>query len=132
MLDFRRTDPDGKGTYRAVSARMRITAGDCHPGQTGTLLRTHDVHDPLTPITNAEQLNAQTLAIALQGIELFARYGIGDVMDILGRYVVISHREGSSDPPRLAPRQPQTLKRLGRGHLVGQMAIHVNQTRAIV
>jgi hypothetical protein len=95
-------------------------------GQGPALFRADDVHDALTNIVHREILDAEFAGVLFQGLDLLARFRIGDAfVAILGRHIVIGDRQGQFRAADLAARVAQAFKGLGAGHFVHQMAVDI-------
>jgi hypothetical protein len=102
------------------------------PGKRRALLWTDDVHDALPGIVHTELGDRKFGTVLVERLDLQARHRIGDAFAaISGRDIVIGRREVGTATPDIATRQSQTLERLRRGHFVDQVAVDVQQRRAI-
>ena len=74
-------------------------------------------------------------AVLVEGDHLLPRHGVGDalyaVRAALCGYVMVRRRQIGLGAPQVASRKPQALKCLGRGDLVHQVTIDVQQTFAV-
>jgi hypothetical protein len=66
VLDFRGADAESEGTEGAVCGCVAVTAHDCRAWQRETLLRTNDVHDALSLITETEVGQAELLDVLFE------------------------------------------------------------------
>ncbi|MCY1367231.1 hypothetical protein D9M69_541570 [compost metagenome] len=94
--------------------------------------------DALAHVVHLEFENAEVVAVLVQGLHLDARDLIGDGLEAAlalgagGRHVVVRRGDVGVDAPRLAAGQAQALEGLRRGHFVKDVAVDVDQRRAIV
>ena len=138
MFHFRRADAVRQRTKRTMRGGVRITADHGHARQGGALLRAHHMHDALPCIVHLEFEDAEIGAVFVQGLHLQTRYVITDrrqptgALDAGGGHVVVGRGDIGRHPPRLAPGQPQAFKRLRRGHFMQDVAVDVEQRRAII
>ena len=132
MLYVRGANAEGKRAEGAVGGGMGVAAHHCHARQGRTLLRPDDMHDPLALVMHAEFGDAEIDTVAVQGLDLQARYRITDARAAIGGgYIVVGHGEYRTGAPGLAAGHAQSLERLWRGDLVHQVAVDVDQRRAI-
>ncbi|MNQ57227.1 hypothetical protein D3C85_713740 [compost metagenome] len=94
--------------------------------------------DALAHVVHLEFEDAEVIAVLVQGLDLDARHFVGDGFEAAlalgagGRHVVVRGGDVGVDAPRLAPGQTQPFEGLRRGHFVEDMAVDVDQRRAIV
>ena len=132
VLDFGSPDAECQRTDRAVGRGVRIAANHSHSGQGRALLRTNDVHDPLAQVVHAEFGHAVLFALGVQRIDLKLRDGIRDAVDAVGRgYVVVGDRKVGVQAPEFATGQFQPFEGLGARDFMQQMAVDVEDRRAI-
>jgi len=111
---------------------MRVAADDGHARQGRALLRADHVYDALTRVIHSKFEDRELPAVVVQGLHLQARHRIGDAGgSVHGRYVVVRHRQVGICPPGQAPGKPQAIEGLGRGNLVQQVAIDIDERRAV-
>jgi hypothetical protein len=133
MLHLGGADAEGQGPKGAMGRGVGVAADDGHARLGEALLRPHDVDDALAGITHAELGDTELDAVAAQGLHLEARDGIDDALvAIRGGDIVIGHRQIGRNPPGLAPGQAQPGEGLGRGDLMDQLAVDVEERRAIL
>jgi len=132
VLDLGRADTERERGERAVGRRVRIATDDGHAGQTPALLGTGDVHDALANVADVMMGDAVARAVLGQRLELHARDRIGDMVDVLGRHIVIRHRFRRRGPPERPLGEFEPLEGLRRGDFVRDVAIDIDQRRAIV
>jgi hypothetical protein len=71
--------------------------------------------------------------VGVQGLDLLARDRIGDAaLPVRGRRVVVGRGDDGRNAPGLAPRQLQAFEGLRAGDFMHQVAIDVEQGRAVV
>ena len=138
VFHFRCADAMRQRAECTMRGGVRITADHGHTGQGGTLFGAHHMHDALAHIVHFEFEDAEIGAVFVQGLHLHARYVITDrrqatgALNASGGHVVVGRGDIGRHPPRFAPGQPQTFKRLRRGHFMQDVAVDVEQRRAIV
>ncbi|MNS35536.1 hypothetical protein D3C72_676960 [compost metagenome] len=132
VFHLRRADAMCQCAERAVRAGMRIAADHGHARQRGALLRPDHVDDALAVIGHLELGDAEGVAVGVQRIDLELRDGVGDALrTVRGRHVVVGHGQVRADAPDRTLRQLQPLERLRAGHFMHQVAIDVEQRRAV-
>ena len=134
MLYLTGTNTVGQAGQGTVGGGVGVPTDDGHAGHHSTLFRRHHMHNALAHIANPEFGDPEFTGIVLQGLHLNPRGVIGDVGGTLERrcrHVVINGGHTGTGPPRLTARQTQAFKRLGRGHLMDDLAINIDQRRAI-
>ena len=132
MLDFAGADAERERGKRAVCRGVRVATNDSHAGQCRSLLGPNHVNDAATYIANAVISQPQLSSVSVQRLNLRTGHRIkyhGETRCCWG--IVIGHRNHRLLPPRFASSELQALKRLRAGHFVHQMAIYVEQRRAI-
>ena len=130
VLHLARADAESEGTEGPVGGGMRVAADDGHARLGQPELGTDDVHDSLVGRIEVVQLDPELLGVPHQCGHLACRQLVGDRQPaVSGRHVVVHRGDGEVGPADAAPRQPESLERLGRGHLVHQVQIHVEQRR---
>ncbi|MNL10809.1 hypothetical protein D3C87_1316210 [compost metagenome] len=88
--------------------------------------------DALAVIGHLELGDAEGVAVGVQRIDLELRDGVGDALrTVRGRHVVVGHGQVRADAPDRTLRQLQPLERLRAGHFMQQVAIDVEQRRAV-
>ncbi len=87
---------------------------------------------PWRSIELMEIFDAEVLGVLGQRLDLHAAFDVGDaVRAVGGRHVVIDDGERLLRRAHLAARHAQSLERLRARHLVDQMPVDVEQTRAV-
>ena len=133
MLHFAGADTECERRECAVRRRVRIAAHHRHSGQRCALLWADHMHDTAPHITHFEIGQAVFFSVGVERLNLHTRYGIKNRREArCGWRVVIRHRDHAGLAPRLATGQLQPLKRLRAGHFMHQMAVDVEQRRAVV
>ncbi len=108
-----------------------VAAHDHHARLGEAQLGADHVHDSLQWRPEIEQLQPEVPRVYRQRLELPRGNRIGDRRRAVPRGDVVVHRRHRQRrPAHPAPRLPQPLERLGRGHLVNQVQVHVFGTRA--
>ena len=103
------------------------------PGLGDAQLRADHVDDALAVGAEAVQLQAELLAVALQGFDLDAGELVGDQPGrhrAVGRRVVVGRRQGLVGTADRAAGQAEAVEGLRRGHLVDQVQVDVDQPLA--
>ena len=125
-----------QGSESPVGGRVRVAADDGHARQRGALFGSDDVDDALAAVGHVELFDVEPPAVLVQGDHLGLGDGILDAGDAARparrRHVVVRRRQIGPEPPRLSPGQRQALERLGRSHLVQEVAIHVQDGEPVV
>ena len=123
--------PWAKAAKAPVGGGVRIAAHNGHARQGGALLRADDVDDALAHIADAELGDAVPAAVLIQGDHLRLGDGIRNAGDAGGAvvrgHVVVRRGQVGLAPPQGATGQVQAGKCLGRGDLMQQMSIDVEQ-----
>src|SRR5579862_9279052 len=78
MLDLGGTDAKGKRTEGAMRRRMAVAANDRHAGLGHALLGADDMDDALADIVHAKIGDAVFLDVALERLDLEARFRLRD------------------------------------------------------
>ena len=132
VLDLGGPHAECERSERAVGARMGIARHDRHAGQGRALLRPDDMDDALAVVLQTELGDPELVAVLRQLVDLHARKRVGNAVRTRRRgHVMVRRRQHRLAAPRLAPGHPQSFKGLRAGHLVDQLAIDVQQRRAI-
>ena len=92
VLDLGRADAERECPEGAVRGRVAVAAHERSARQREARLRTHDVHDALAGMAQAEERHAELAAVADQGRHLLARHRTADVKRRLLRRDVVVHR----------------------------------------
>jgi hypothetical protein len=86
------------------------------------------VDDALVGMAHAETGDAELVAVGPQDLHLPGRDGVGDrLVEPGGGDVVVHGGDGEVGPADRAARQAQTLEGLGRGDLVHEVEVDVEQ-----
>ena len=109
---------------------MAVAADDGGPRQGEALLGSDDVDDAVARVVEVEEFDAELLAVADQGVDLELRV-LADALTAVGGDVVVDDRDGRVRAAHPAPGLAQPLVGLGRGHLVGKVAVDVEQAGAV-
>ncbi len=129
MLDLGRADALGQRPEGAVSRGVAIAADDGHAWLGAPLLWPHHMDDAVAQIAHGEIFDAVLGDIALQGQELQPRllvgHGCGAQGLALGRHIVVGHGERAVGPSHRATGGAQAGEGLGRGHLVDQVQVDI-------
>ena len=133
MLDFRGADTVRQAGKGAMRRGMRVAADDGHAGQCRTVFRANDVHDALLRVFKREiGQRADFANIAIQRFNLLTGNRVFDALfPMIGRRIVVSRRNNGGNPPRLAASQLEAFKSLRAGHFVNEVAVNIEERRAI-
>ncbi len=135
MLHLGGADAVSQRAQCAVGRGMGIAAHHGHARQGGALLRPDHVHNALARVIDLEFGDAEGVAVAVQGLHLQLSHRIGDAGDttaaVGGGHVVVRRGQIGRAPPWAAPGLAQALEGLGRGHLVDQMPVYINEATAV-
>ena len=124
MLDFRRTDAVRQRTRSPMGGGMGVATDHGHPGQHRALLGTHNMDNPLPHIVQRDLHHVEGLAIFIEGLQLNTGDGVRQrvqarlALTLERRHIMIRHREVGATPPQVPVGKGETLKGLGRCHLV--------------
>jgi len=115
---------------------VRVAADHGHAGQGGTVFRANDVHDALAlGQERKEGGRAVFLHVRIQRGDLFFADRVGDAVVAQfpagGGGVVVGSRHDGADAPDFPAGLAQTLKGLGAGDFVHQMAVDVEDGGAV-
>src|SRR6266478_9057625 len=127
MLDFAGADAESQGTERAVRRSVAVTANNRLPGLRDAEFRANDVHDALVLAVHVKEPDAGFAAVFLEGVELELGVVVEDGQRAIGGGDgMVHHRESEIGAADLAAFGAETGKSLGRGALVNEMAIDVD------
>ena len=132
MLNITGADTKGQSTKRAVCAGMAVATNDGCTRDREPLFGANNVYDALAWIHHVEQRHAKFLGIRAQCVDLDAAFFIVDtVSTAAGWHVVVWGRQGQVWATHFATGHPQAFESLGAGHFVDQVAVNVDQRRAV-
>ena len=106
---------------------MRVAADHGHSRQSQAELGPNDVDDSLVLACQIIERDAELAAILGKRIDLRFGNRILDVRPVDRRHVVIHRRKRQVSPTDLAPRKPQSFKRLRTRDLMDQVPIDVDE-----
>ncbi len=133
VFDLAGADAVRQRAEGAVGGGVRIAADHRHARQRRALLRADHVHDALALVVHLELRDAEAVAVGVERVDLQPRDRVGDALRAIGgRHVVVAHRQVGADAPDLATCLVQALERLRAGHFMDQVAVDVQQRRAVV
>ena len=133
VLDLARTDAEGERTKGAVGAGVAVTAHHGHARKRQAQFGAHHVDDALVLVPHRIVRDAELGRVRPQRLDLLTADLIGDrQVLILGRHVVVLGRDCQVGPANRAAGHAQAFERLGRGDLVDQMQVDVEEGRAVV
>src|SRR6185437_4838911 len=97
------------------------------------LLGADDVDDALADVVDREIGHAELFDVALQRLDLLARFRVGDAAAAIRRRdVVVGDGEDRLGPPHLAAAGAQALEGLRARHLVDDVAVDVDEGRILI
>ena len=133
VLDLGRADAVRQRAEGAVRRGMAVAANDGRAGQREALLGADDVHDALALVVLVEVLDAEVARVLGQRLDLDAAVVVVDALGAIGRrHVVVDDGQRLLRRAHLAARHAQAFERLRAGHLVDEVAVDVEQARAVV
>ena len=134
-------EPDAAGADGAEAERAALgavveaaaaVAEAARARQGEALLGADHVHDAATDVANREVDQALLAGVGVKRVHLGARHRIENRLEPRrGRCVVVGHRNHAGLAPRLAAGQFQSFERLRAGDFVHQMAVDIEQRRAV-
>jgi hypothetical protein len=133
VLDFGGADAEGQRAEGAVGGGVAVAAHHGHAGQRRAVLRADDVDDALVGVLEGEvHQRAEVADVGVERLHLQARDRVLDAfVPVVGRRVVVGVGDHALLAPRLAAGQAQALEGLRAGHLVHEVAVDVEQARAV-
>ncbi len=132
VLDLAGADAVGERAEGAMRGGVAVAADDGGAGQREALLGADDVDDALAAIELVEVLDAEVLGVLGERLDLNAAFLVVDaVAAVRRRHVVVDDGERLLRRAHLAARHAQPLEGLRARHLVHEMAVDVEQARAV-
>ena len=118
----------------AVRGRVGVTADDGHARQDCAVFRPDDVHDALARVLEREiGQRSDFTDVAVQGFHLLTGNRVENApLPVIGGRVVVGRCNDRIHAPGLAPRQLEAFEGLRAGDFVHQVAVYVEQGRAVV
>src|SRR5208283_1071795 len=98
--------------------------GKCQPQ-----LGTDYMDDALAAALDVIERDSELAAVCPQSLHLAARKRIADLELVVGGDIVVQRGERQVGPTHAPASQAETIKRLGAGHLMNEVAIDVKQRR---
>ena len=134
MLDLGGADAVRKRAECAMRRGMAVTADDGHAGQCEALLRPDDVDDALAAVVLRIIFDAEIGSVPGQRFDLDAAFLVLDALLAVwrGRHVVVDDSQRLFRMPNLSAGHAQALEGLRAGHFVDEVAVDIEQARAIV
>ena len=130
VLHLAGPDAEGEGAERPVRGRVGVAADDDHPRAGDAQLGADHVDDALLRRIEVEQLDPELARIPDQRRQLAGGGLVGDRQTpVAGGDVVIDRGHGELGAANLPPREPEPVEGLGRGDLVHQVKVDVEQRR---
>ena len=134
VLDLGGADALGQGAKSAVGGGVGVAADDGHPRLGAPLLRPDHVDDAVADVAHREELDPVVLHVAIEGLQLQPRLLVGDGVDAeplaLRGHIVVGHGKGPVGPSDRPAGGAQAGEGLGRGHLVDQMQVDIEDRLA--
>jgi hypothetical protein len=128
VLDLAGADAEREGTERAVGGGVAVAAHDDHARLGEALLGPDDVDDALERVADAVAGDAELGAVGPQHVHLAGGDRVGDGLVEPGGGDVVVHRgHGEVGPADGAAGEAQPVERLGRGDLVHEVEVDVQQ-----
>ena len=132
MLDLRRADAVGERPEGAMGRRVAVAADDGCARQGETLFGADDMNHALAPVMLVVIFDAEIAGVDRQLLDLRPAFRVLDRLGAVGgRHVVIHHRQRLLRRMDLAMGEAQALEGLGAGHLMDEMAVDIDQGRAV-
>jgi hypothetical protein len=131
-LDLARADAERERAEGAVGRGVRVAADDRHARAACSPSPADDVDDALVVAAHAVEGDLVLLAALGQLRDQVLRQRVEDAdLRVVGRDDVVDGRDGAVGPADLEAAVPEPLERLGRGHLVDQVQVDVEDGRAV-
>jgi hypothetical protein len=128
VFDFAGADTEGQGPEGAMGGGVGVAADHGHPRLGQTLLGTDHVHDALARLAHLVEGDTELGGVGPHDLDLTGADGIGDrLVDVLGGDVVILGGHCQLGPSNLTARQSEPVEGLGRGDLVDQVEVDIEQ-----
>ena len=132
MLDFGRADAVRQRAEGTMGRGVAVAAHDRHARQRKPLLRPDNVDDPLPLIEGVVIFDAEIPGVLGERRDLDGALGIGiGQRAVGGGDVVIDHGQRALGRPDLALVHAQALEGLRAGHFVDEVAVDINERRAV-
>ena len=131
VLDLRGADAERQGAHGAVGGGVAVAADDGHAGKRQPLLRSDDVHDALARVFDGDVGHGEVGDILLKGFELQDAVRLRPHAPRRSRHIVVGHGDGRVRPAHPATGDAQPLERLGAGDFVHEVAVDVEDGRAV-
>ncbi len=134
MFHFRGADAEGQRAECAMGRGVRITADDGGAGQSEALFRADDMHHALAFVVHLEIGDAELGAVIFQRLHLNAAGFVFDALQAVfgGGHVVVGHGQGEFRVAHFAAGGAQALEGLRAGDFMHQVAVDIEQARAVV
>ncbi len=133
VLDLGGADAVRQRAEGAVRRGVAVAADDGRAGQREALLGADDVDDALPLVELVEVLDAEVARVGGERLDLDAAVVVVDALGAVGgRHVVVDDGERLLRRAHLAARHAQAFERLRARHLVHEMAVDVEEARAVV
>ena len=123
----------GQCAKGAMGGSVAVAADNCHAGQGPTLLRADYVHNALAHVIHRVIDKPEFARVGVQSFHLDAAFLVFNALQTVQGcgHVVIGHSDGFFWRAHRPAIHPQSLKGLGAGHLMDQMAVDIEQAGAI-
>ena len=127
VLNLARADPECQRAECPVGACVAVAANDGHTGKRQPQLGSDHMDDALAAALDVVERDSQLAAVRPQSLHLAARKRIADVELVVGGNVVVQRGKSQVGPTHPPACQAETIKCLGAGYLMNQVAIDVKQ-----
>src|SRR5690606_10610098 len=137
VLHLRGADAVGQAAEGAVGGGVGVAAHHGGAGQGHPQLGADDVDDALADVVDLELGDAELVAVVIEGLHLDAGHLVDDGGDTalalvpVGGHVVVGGGHVAVGAPGPATGDAQAVEGLGRRHFVDDVAVDVQQRRAI-
>ena len=128
VLHLAGADAEGQGPEGPVGRRVAVAAHDRHPRLGEAQLGADDVDDALPGRPHGVERDPVLGAVVGEGLQLAGGDGVGEgEVEADGGRVVVGRGQGEVGPAHGAAGQAQAVEGLGRGDLVDQVEVDVEQ-----
>ena len=126
MLDLAGANAKGQRAKRPMRGGMGIPTHNDHARQRQSLLWSDHMDDTLADIVYVENLDAGCPTVLLECLDLPGGHGIfNGFVPVCCWHVMVGHGYRRWGAAYVPAGQLQTLKRLWRSHLMGEVAINI-------
>ena len=136
MLHLGGANALGQRTERPVGGGVGVPADNGHPRLGGALLRPHDVNDALAHIQHAKLPHPVPTAVVVKNHHLLPGHRVGDAVNarspVVRRHIVVRRGQIGLFAPKFPACLRQAREGLGRGDLMQQLQVDVEQALPIL